>query len=38
MHFSQLVLRNVTRSPLRMLMTVVAVAVMVAAFVFPRAW
>jgi putative ABC transport system permease protein len=37
MHFSHLVVRNATRSPLRLLMTVVAVAVMVVAFVFPRA-
>jgi putative ABC transport system permease protein len=36
MHFSQLVLRNVARSPLRVLMTLVAIAVMVAAFIFPR--
>jgi len=37
MHFSQLVLRNTARSPLRLLMTILAVAIMVTAFVFPRA-
>jgi putative ABC transport system permease protein len=34
--FSQLVLRNSVRSPVRTLMTVVTVAILLAAFVFPR--
>lgn len=36
MRFSQMVLRNVRRSPLRGCMTVLTVAVMLAAFIFPR--
>lgn len=36
MRFSQMVLRNVRRSPLRACMTVLTVAVMLAAFIFPR--
>jgi putative ABC transport system permease protein len=36
MRFSQLVLRNSVRSPVRTLMTVVTVAILLAAFVFPR--
>jgi putative ABC transport system permease protein len=37
MHLGLLVFRNAARSPLRTSMTVVAVAVLLAAFVFPRA-
>lgn len=37
MHFSQLVFRNAARSPLRLVMTVVAVAILVTAFIFPNA-
>jgi putative ABC transport system permease protein len=36
LRFSQLVLRNLRRTPLRTLMTVMTVAIMLAAFVFPR--
>src|SRR3954471_3438622 len=36
MRFSQLVLRNSVRSPVRTLMTVVTVAILLTAFVFPR--
>ncbi len=36
MRFSQMVLRNVGRSPVRACMTVLTVAVMLAAFIFPR--
>ena len=36
MHIGQLVVRNSLRSPLRTLMTVLTVAIMLAAFVFPR--
>jgi putative ABC transport system permease protein len=36
-HFSQLVVRNFGRSPLRASMTVLTVAIMLAAFIFPRA-
>jgi putative ABC transport system permease protein len=37
MHFSQLVVRNLRRSPLRAVMTVLTVAIMLSAFIFPRA-
>jgi putative ABC transport system permease protein len=37
MQLSQLVLRNAVRSPLRAAMTVLTVAILLAAFVFPRA-
>lgn len=37
MRFSQLVVRNFRRSPLRAGMTVMTVAIMLAAFIFPRA-
>jgi len=36
-HFSQLVVRNFRRSPLRASMTVLTVAIMLASFIFPRA-
>jgi putative ABC transport system permease protein len=36
MHLGQLVFRNAAREPVRTLMTVVAVAIMLTAFVFPR--
>jgi putative ABC transport system permease protein len=35
--FSQLVVRNLRRSPLRAVMTVLTVAIMLSAFIFPRA-
>ena len=37
MRFSRLVVRNFHRSPLRTSMTVMTVAIMLAAFIFPRA-
>lgn len=37
MRFSQLVVRNLRRSPLRAAMTVLTVAIMLSAFIFPRA-
>lgn len=37
MRFSQLVVRNLRRSPLRSAMTVLTVAIMLSAFIFPRA-
>jgi putative ABC transport system permease protein len=36
MHIGQLIVRNAARSPLRTLMTVITVAIMLTAFVFPR--
>lgn len=36
MHLGQLMLRNAARSPLRTVMTVITVAIMLTAFVFPR--